>query len=49
MNPATILALIADLYEQNATQAHRITQLEAALAAAAAAPAEDQETPNAHP
>lgn len=31
MNPAVILALISDLYNQNAVQAERIAELEAAL------------------
>jgi hypothetical protein len=32
MNPAVILALISDLYNQNAMQAEHIAKLEAALA-----------------
>jgi len=31
MNPAVILALISDLYNQNAVQAERIAELEQAL------------------
>jgi hypothetical protein len=32
MNPTVILALISDLYNQNALQAERIAELEKALA-----------------